>query len=273
VPLYSSNMYRRATFSYQQSVNSIAHVHNETANIWSHLIGAGLFFYLLTQFYVSIAPRYELASSSEILVISIFYAAVVVCFILSSTFHTFSDHSPHMHRFGNELDHLGVVFVIWGSGVPSDYFGFYCSPRTQYLYWTAVTATALACAIFTLRPKFRHPTYRTTRFLMYCFLGVSLFIPVAHGIIINGWEVQNQRMSLKYFFGLGFLNFLGAAIYAARIPERWFPGKFDIWGSSHQIMHVLVVCGAISHLNGLLAALDYFNGLKVRYGGDACLGV
>lgn len=27
-----------------------------------------------------------------------------------------------------------------------------------------------------------------------------------------------------------------------RIPERFAPGKFDIWGSSHQIFHVLILC-------------------------------
>jgi len=29
----------------------------------------------------------------------------------------------------------------------------------------------------------------------------------------------------------------GAAIYAQRIPERWYPGRFDYFLSSHQIFH------------------------------------
>lgn len=43
---------------------------------------------------------------------SIYFLGVVVCFVLSTIFHTFSDHSPEMHKFGNELDHLGIVLVI-----------------------------------------------------------------------------------------------------------------------------------------------------------------
>lgn len=43
----------------------------------------------------------------------------------------------------------------------------------------------------------------------------------------------------------------------ARIPERLAPGSFDIWGSSHQIFHVLVVMAAGAHLVGLLKAFDY----------------
>ena len=43
----------------------------------------------------------------------------------------------------------------------------------------------------------------------------------------------------------------------ARVPERLKPGKFDIWGSSHQIFHVLVVSAAISQLVGLLKAFEF----------------
>lgn len=35
------------------------------------------------------------------------------------------------------------------------------------------------------------------------------------------------------------------------------PGTFDLFGSSHQIFHVLVVLAAISHLFGLIKAFDY----------------
>lgn len=43
----------------------------------------------------------------------------------------------------------------------------------------------------------------------------------------------------------------------ARIPERFRPGMFDIWGNSHQIFHVLVLVAAAAHLVGLLKAFDY----------------
>lgn len=43
----------------------------------------------------------------------------------------------------------------------------------------------------------------------------------------------------------------------ARVPERLRPGKFDIWGSSHQIFHVLIILAAMAHLIGLLKAFDY----------------
>lgn len=49
----------------------------------------------------------------------------------------------------------------------------------------------------------------------------------------------------------------GDLIKQLRIPEKWFPGRHDVWGSSHQIFHVLVVVAAVSHLTGLIQAFDH----------------
>lgn len=37
----------------------------------------------------------------------------------------------------------------------------------------------------------------------------------------------------------------GGVIGALRIPEKWFPGKFDYWFNSHHIMHVLVLVAVV----------------------------
>jgi adiponectin receptor len=120
-----------------------------------------------------------------------------------------------------------------------------------------------------MRPVFRTPTYRPYRSAMYGILGLLNFIPAIHGVLLHGWTAQNERMSLVYLIGLGLFNGSGSAIYAARIPERWYPRRFDIYGSSHQIMHVLVICGALSHTVGLVKAFDYWQNMRGRLGG-AC---
>lgn len=106
---------------------------------------------------------------------------------------------------------------------------------------------------------------------MYFLLGLSIFVPAVFGVQQHGWKEQNGRMSLTYFLGLGVLNGTGTAIYTARIPERWFPKRFDIYGSSHQIMHVLVICGALSHTIGLVKAFDYWQEQQGKTGGACAL--
>lgn len=39
-----------------------------------------------------------------------------------------------------------------------------------------------------------------------------------------------------------------------RTPERFAPGKFDIWGSSHQIFHVAILCAMYTHVIALTDA-------------------
>lgn len=209
----------------------------------------------------------QLAHGSHLqdtMALGLYYLCVVVCFILSTIFHTFSDHSQGMHKFGNELDHLGVVLVMWGTGMSGVHFAFYCHVLLRNTYFAMLTGTALACAVFTLRPKFRQPAYRTTRFLMYVFLGTSLFAPVLHAWLLYG-DGLNEMMGLKSFLGLAAINFSGAAVYAARIPERWFPGRFDLLGQSHNLMHVLVLTGALVRLDGLVGVARLWQDSAVRY--------
>ena len=88
-----------------------------------------------------------------------------------------------MHRFGNELDHLGVVFVIWGSAIPSTYLAFRCEPRQRYTYWVLATAFAVASALFTL------PTYLpSTHLPAPPFLYVQLARPL-NVCLDRSWSV------------------------------------------------------------------------------------
>lgn len=51
-------------------------------------------------------------------------------------------------------------------------------------------------------------------------------------------------------WGVGGAVYIGGAIiYVLRIPERWFPVKFDLIGNSHNIFHVAVIVGFAIHFN------------------------
>ncbi|KAI0023283.1 adiponectin receptor protein 1 [Xylariomycetidae sp. FL0641] len=248
--------YRQASFSYRLSLRSIFAIHNETANIWSHLLGAWFFASMLVR-YVHLSWSDPELRYRDLVVLGIYTVCVSVCFGLSTFFHTFSDHSKELHRFGNELDHLGIVLVMWGTGISGTYFAFYCQPSPRNGYVCLLSGTALACALFTLQPNFRRPTFRTARFLTYCLLGASLFAPVVHGWCKFGSDLEDM-MSLRSFLGLAFINFTGAAGYAARVPERWFPRTFDLLGQSHNWMHILVLVGALVRLQGLVDAIEWW---------------
>ncbi|KAG9247733.1 hemolysin-III related-domain-containing protein [Calycina marina] len=232
---------------------------HELLNIYSHLFGGVLFAILPFYVYSTAYPRYSNAQLGDIVVFSTFFFGVAVCFFLSASFHTFANHSEAVAALGNQLDYMGVVVLMWGSTIPSVYYGFYCDPELQKLYWSVVSVLAIACITTTLNPRFRHPQLRPYRAAMYSGLGLSAIVFIIHGLVLHGWELQNRRMSLGWMGLMGALNLIGAAAYAARIPERWYPLRHDIYGSSHQILHFMVVFAGLTHMVGLMSAFDYLH--------------
>jgi adiponectin receptor len=57
---------------------------------------------------------------------------------------------------------------------------------------------------------------------------------------------------LIYFALMGVSYLTGVAIYISRVPERFYPGKFDFIGSSHNIWHLFVLSAALFHYLGSL---------------------
>lgn len=55
------------------------------------------------------------------------------------SFHIVANHSECVAARGNQLDYVGVVVLMWGSTIPSIYYGFYCNPNLQALYWLVVS--------------------------------------------------------------------------------------------------------------------------------------
>lgn len=111
--------------------------------------------------------------------------------------------------------------------------------------------------IVMLHPKFQGRRWRTFRLLIFVCTGLSGFAPIADGIHTFGFPQMMRQSGLPYYLAEGGLFLLGAIVYATRFPERLRPGTFDIYGSSHQIFHVLVVFATVAHLVGFLTAFDY----------------
>lgn len=136
---YITSGYRPATNSYNKSFASIGYIHNETVNIWSHLIGAVLAFVGSGIIYRTLAPRYDSATQEDVLVFGCFFLGAVGCLGMSATYHTISNHSHDVAVWGNKLDYLGIVFLIWGSFIPVLYYVFQSEPQLMKTYATMVS--------------------------------------------------------------------------------------------------------------------------------------
>ncbi|XP_043067999.1 adiponectin receptor protein isoform X1 [Drosophila bipectinata] len=234
--------------SFRACFKSIFRVHTETGNIWTHLLGC-IAFIGVALYFIS-RPSVEI-QTQEKLVFGAFFIGAIVCLGFSFAFHTLSCHSVEMGRLFSKLDYCGIALLIMGSFVPWLYYGFYCHYQPKVIYLSVVCVLGVLSIVVSLWDKFSEPGLRPLRAGVFMSFGLSGVIPAVHYSIMEGWFSQMSRASLGWLILMGLLYITGALLYALRVPERWFPGKFDIWGQSHQIFHILVIAAAFVHYHGI----------------------
>jgi adiponectin receptor len=132
--------YRPVTASAWLCLDSLAYLHNETFNIYSHLIPAALALagnWALHEFF---SAKYPEASLTDRLVFHVNLLTAIVCFGTSSAYHTLLCHSELYASLWVRLDYVGILFQIFGSFTSGVYVGFYCEPALQTFYWSMVGA-------------------------------------------------------------------------------------------------------------------------------------
>ncbi|KAG0303698.1 hypothetical protein BGZ98_006395 [Dissophora globulifera] len=251
--------YRRPTFSYKKCLASLGYLHNESVNIWSHLLGAVVCIVGSPLAYFKIIGVLETIRWTDVAVFYIFMAGAIICLSMSASFHTFSCHSEKVSHQWNRCDYVGIVFLIAGSFYPAIFYGFYCFPVWQITYIAMITVFGAATIVTVIRPKFRTPQYRWVRSCMFLAMGLSAVFPVIHGIILYGLDLAHRAISLNYMVVMGSSYVFGALLYGSRTPERLFPGKFDHFGTSHQIFHICVLIGVLSHFLGVTKAMAFWH--------------
>ncbi|RPB12403.1 Hly-III related protein, partial [Morchella conica CCBAS932] len=239
---------RQPSYCFRKCLSSLFYLHNETVNIYTHLLGSLLFFALPWYLYT---PR---ATLGDIIVFSIYFLGVGFCFFFSAMYHTISNHSPRYLTIGLQLDIIGITLLMWGASIPTIYYAFPTLENTRIFYWALSTVMSAICIGFTTKTANRAPAMRSFRATMFTLLGLSAVMPVMHSC---WWPSVGGRCEVVPLGGVAGLNLIGALAYATRSPERWFKTRFDIWGASHQVLHVAVVLAGLAHLKGLIEAFEH----------------
>ncbi|WVQ62430.1 uncharacterized protein L199_000570 [Kwoniella botswanensis] len=269
--------YRQALGSVRGCVYSIyGYLHNETFNILTHLIGSIMFIVILSIHIVLDLPllssstpttsnwRITKYDSEDIVVLAIYLVACTICLGMSASFHILNCHSAKLSHRAHRCDYAGIVVLGVGSILPVIHYAFHDEVFWQLIYSGIIIITGMISAVIVLSKKYRRRRIlRTSTFL---FLGCSATIPIVHIIINEGYDHAKQTIAVDWIFKAGVTYILGAAIYATRYPERLYPGKFDIFFSSHQIFHSLVVVGTLCQYIALRKMISYKIGMAMGRG-------
>ena len=137
---YIHSRYRPICDSYLSCLRSCFYVHNETGNIYSHLL-ATLWMVALPFFFFPLAKeRYSKANADDWTVFGLFFLGGAICFGLSTIYHTFSNHSHAVHDVYLRLDLFGISFVTAGCFPPGLWYTFPCTPRATKMFWISVSS-------------------------------------------------------------------------------------------------------------------------------------
>lgn len=251
--------YVKETSSYAKCVRSLAYLHNETINIYSHLIPSVC---------IAVQIIYHLFwgdknQNSYWARLNFFQFGVgaYVCLSLSALFHLFKSHSSKICGIGNQCDYFGIVMMITCSLISIIVFVFDDLPQWRNSFIGMFLTFGAICTVLTFDKRFATPLYRPFRSLMFILFGLSGAIPVIVASYIFGLSGAFRRSSAGWLILEGVFYISGAILYAARFPERIYhkgehcdkkiPGRFDLFGHLHQIFHFMVVIAAACHFKAL----------------------
>jgi len=226
----------RVNQTFSSIVWSLFDWHNETVNVWSHLVPGMLFLHLLVQVVYD-----ESRAWADQTVLTCYLGATSFLCFFSATYHLFSAHSERVHNVVVKLDFLGILLVIAASFSIGIYYGFHCEPHFRNFY-------LITCLLFDaglLVTPFVEMDIRIRRTIFVSAVFVAV-IPMTHLCLLYGMHsvVQHTAVILVLYCVAFFF-------YVTKFPEKYFPRTFDLFGSSHQIWHMLLVGAFVYYYYGM----------------------
>lgn len=256
---YVINGYRLPYQPWTYYMKSLFHAHNETVNIWTHLIGCILLAYQVYSHY-----QFYSGEGSDIKWTVLGFGTCSFITLFNSTIaHLLHSKSCHANCIIFMYDYAGVVNWAFGIAILAVYG---VSSKTMYdwmgphflniqVVWTYLNFINICIS----KLWYGHDLSNGTRKLMIvvgCALqGIWNFVPWLPRYIDCYGSPECELSSLNHL-AVVCVAFVGLVLsFVLHQPERSWPGRCDLIGQSHQIFHVMVMITMWLQLRAL--RIDY----------------
>lgn len=259
---YILSGYRRTHQPWSYYLSSIFHIHNETFNIWTHLIGSLLMIFQIYVYYTI----YKTAESDLIWTLLGYGFCAVSALICSTIAHLIHSKSRHINYTVFMFDYLGVCFWIYGTGIMTVYGisdpGVYLLVKDHYLKWQCFCTLLNYINICAAKLWYGHDLGNPRRTIMMVGGIGGHFtmnsIPFSWRYYKCFMDQECQFSSLSHISSVVVMFAVVAILFTLRQPEKTWPGHFDIIGGSHQLFHVAVIFAQTMELSALYT--DFLSG-------------
>lgn len=236
----------RSPLDYQGCFRSIFWLHNETVNIWTHLLGFFFFFGLMVDNLTR--PQDHIRDLADYWATATQLMTYQACMISSSLFHTFLCHSAVVKTTWRQMDHACILIAMYGTYVRIIVNNFQCFPMVRLAHLSLVTVLFGSVLWMKYKPRARSGPSRVS-LPMFFMVALYSVAPFGHWIQLSP-SVQNTNVDstmISWMFFPFLLGAVGVIFYASHFPEALVPcGCVDLCGASHQIWHVLILSGMVS---------------------------
>ncbi|XP_023703499.1 progestin and adipoQ receptor family member 3 isoform X2 [Cryptotermes secundus] len=222
---------------------------NETVNIWSHIFGWMLFMGLTLYDLILLNIH---ASLADKFIVGLLLVCFQVCMVSSSMYHTFSCRSERAFMCFLSFDLFGIALSLLAIYMSGIYYAFWCEKEWQMFYLVTI------CLIFAFAMVLQIPKLKidaNTKLIVFLSWALYGVVPTFHWTaIMGGLENTVVQILLPRVLGMYAISGLAFLIYISKFPERFWSGRVDYIGSSHQLWHLFVVL-----------ALYYWHNTGIKY--------
>ncbi|UJR34188.1 hypothetical protein I4U23_021594 [Adineta vaga] len=259
---YIHSGFRLPNQPYSYYYRSLFSLHNETFSVWIHLLGTLI---LLGQIFQQLS-QLIIHTNSMILCIYILYNCFGACTMLlcSAQAHLLHSRTLADHLRSFYLDYFGINFYGFTSGLILYKFSYKDNQTSNetwyYIQLSIITLYSLSiacfCKTFYRRPyPFSHKCLQCSGVLLVYVYQLWPILKILYStfVLLDSKKVLNDHEEKALFWHLlQFLSFiLSGLIFIGRIPERFYPGGFDVFGQSHHSFHLTIFLLAYCQANAV----------------------
>ncbi|CAG0887805.1 unnamed protein product [Darwinula stevensoni] len=230
---------------------------NETINFWTHFLPTWFFVWKLKE----IANTHDFFNDPYHS--PVFGYMVTACLypLASCTAHAFSGMSELARHIWYFVDYASLSIYSFGAAIIYTSYSFhesFYSSWIRFVYLEVAVILAIVCTLMACSSRFVEENGRLQKSLrLGAFVLPYLWdnVPLMYRL----WTCEDKACleSFDWHFYQFLSTGLGAFFYASHYPERLAPGKFDIIGNSHNILHVCGILATANQMNAVLIDLEH----------------
>ena len=271
--------YYRVNYTAWDCIKSLFTLHNETANIWTHIVGFFIWLAMLksttqeqTFLKADTYTQFFTVLSYILCMCMPFFSSLYHCFNSTVSCACFFDYktstatSSPAEIFLLRMDLLGIACLWFARLLMEGHLVWWCQRDVFYnvlIFSAAIFLFASSILVYKLNLAALGPLFVLVHLplLWLLFVGdgtvknTNSLSPTGKGLSLESHGDLTSHV--LYSISGTLCAFVAFFIYKKNIPEKWNPGYFDLFGSSHNWWHIFTWLGPTFVLQGLFKFMVY----------------